>query len=231
MKFENKKRLALAVAIATSAFLTGCGAQPSNQIGNVPGAQNVGGCAPIGVGQIGFTASNILVDSSYVKGGPIPYEGTIGQILMNAAGGLVNPTYPTGYGAVQMYGQQVSGTTIQMTLSPTNTGYNTGYTPTYPNYTSTTGTIGNANGTGTLNLSPTTQSQLMSVANQGLTTTYPYQNPYQTPYQQPVPTATTACVSQMAIKLHHTVYAPYTLYMGSVYLYVNNTQRGLAIDF
>lgn len=223
----NKKRTAIALAIASLLALTGCGSNNPPVVTPPPstGQPLVGSCVPLTVGQpIGFTATNISVTNTRILAG-----GSYGQIVVGA--GAVAAPVP-GYGT-SFQKQAIEGSlvlNIQSTAAATPTtqpGYG------YPYGTTATGAA-SANGTLTV-----TQQGLMALG----INTYNYPGytgqPGYAPQPGYVPQPTygapgygtpgypgynSICVSGMALDL-----VPYpsasgvgTITTGRAYLYLNN---------
>lgn len=214
MKRANKRKAAIALALATVPLLMGCGSNKSNSgVGGVPGSIAAGTCVPI-TQQIPFTGSNIYFDWANIRGGAIPRGQTFGQMVVGGtlAGG-------------QYQRSGVDGT-ISMNIVQANQAVPTNGS--YPYYPTNNGSSQLASATGFVTISSATQQDIMFRFS-GTGGAYP--TPYPTyPGTTPMPTApqSVPCVSGIAMDVGHYYN---TIYGGNVYLYLNNTQNGYALYF
>jgi hypothetical protein len=213
MKNLKVKKIAIALAITSLAgILSGCG----NSSTAVPPAAapvanttaGVAGCIPISQ-PIGFSATNMVMDSTSIRGGIIPnidmfYPGQqFGQVV-TLAGGTGGP-YTSNYVGPANIPISADGI-ISMNIVPATT-------------TTTTAYMGGASvvtATGTITLSATKQQAVSAAYGYNPTGAY---NPYMPSSLIPTTTTAAVCVNSVAISIGHN---NYNLYSGRVYLYLNS---------
>jgi hypothetical protein len=102
------KRLGLLVGVLALA-LSGCGGSKNNGnpggLGGGLGTQPIQGCIPI-TSVVGFVGNQIQLDTYNLRGGTIPYVGTVGQMGLSAgaAGGQLQSSGP--FGNISLQAQQ-----------------------------------------------------------------------------------------------------------------------------
>lgn len=228
MSRARLKRIATALAMLGSIpLLTGCGGsdpKTNTPVGGIGNGLGVGGCLSVAT-PIGFAVAN-------------------GQLLNNKVlAGLIPPTYGGGqaYGTVTLNGSapalgsayqgSSSDGTISLTIQPgSQMGAPTGgYTGGFfgggalPN--------GPFTGSGLLTINAIVQQDIASkvqtgqIPISGVTPTQPGAFP-----QPTAPGATGICVSGIAVSLNVPLYQQ-RLYLGEVFLYLNNTQHGYVLYF
>ncbi len=227
MSRARLKRIATALAMLGSIpLLTGCGgSNPTNTpVGGIGSGLGVGGCLSVAT-PLGFAVAN-------------------GQLLNNKVlAGLIPPTYGGGqaYGTVTLNGSaptlgqgyQGSGSdgSISLTIQP-------GSQPGVPNGGYTGGSYGGGalpngpfSGSGQLTISQIAQQDIAykiqtgQIPLSGVNPTQPGAFP-----QPTTPGATGVCVSGIAVSLNIPLYQQ-RLYLGEVFLYLNNTQHGYVLYF
>jgi hypothetical protein len=249
MKTNKTNRVAIALALATSAILTGCGSNSSSAPIVTPGVVGVngitGGCIPVNQ-PIVFSATNIAMDNQgdFMMGSIPPtasdagyYAGqTFGSVGIGTGTGLPTTGYST-YADTQVASSsspagEVSG---NMVVSP-GSALGTGYTSYYNAYSYGMNTSSNSM-SGYISISSILQQQI-NYAAQAESGGYGYNNGYNNifsgynygynnNYYNYGAGYSTACVSGLAIIGH--LY-PYQLagggFYAQVYLYLNNLSHG-----
>jgi len=231
---RHAARLAIA---ALPLALAACGAaeptQPTNKVGGTTGSVGTvptASCVPI-TQQIPFTATNAYVASRKLYAGAIPGYGSVGTVL-------VGGTVASG-GVYQGIGLDNSVLSLNLTStsgqSTTTSSYGYGAYDwlAYQSYATASGFL--QIGT-TLQQQAALLVQLGQIPITGLTSgAIGYTSSWTTP-SATMPTQTVSinpsqlCVSNLAISVNiHPTYN--TLYIGDVYVYLNNTQHGFTVDF
>jgi hypothetical protein len=228
MSRARLRRIATALAILGAAvFTSGCGSN-NNPVPIVPGnpytgfggqgGVGPGGCIPIVPGQsIPITFQGIRNSYYSVMGGklpPIPEFGRYGfqQYGYVANGGVGAPMVQ---GGMPYAGSSAWGT-IQMMLPPY---------------------LGSVSGTGYIQVSPAAAMDIQAAVYSGVINLngngfYGNQwNPWSVPgMMQPMYAQNTLCVSEVSVDLTKSdTYG--RLYGGAVYLYLNGTPHGYALEF
>ena len=239
-----KHALVATFAATALTVLSGCGATDSTVIGTgntgVTGAN--GACIPL-TGQIPFTINGGQIYNRKLQVGLIPPSQQM--IWNNAGNGQSVGTVITG-GAISqnsnLVGQGVDG---QLVLGLTQTNNNTAANNTNP-YNALGGYYDNSvmtvNGTGYLQIAPATRADiayqvttgaiqipgLAGTTNTGLNAGYNAYNPYAN--TTTLINESQICVSGIAISIN--IYQDWqSLYLGDVFLYLNNTQHGYILQF
>ncbi len=112
MKLGTLKRLSLLIGVLSLA-LSGCGGSKNNAaggpggIGGGLGAQPIQGCFPVD-GPIGFVGNQIQLDTYNLRGGTIPYVGTIGQMGLSGATGGGQFSSSGAFGTINLQAQQTA---------------------------------------------------------------------------------------------------------------------------
>jgi hypothetical protein len=257
MKNKNQKMIAIALAIGGAATMAGCGASspPPAIAGAIPGATTaagVGTCVPVN-NIINYTLTGAYFDAQNIVGGPLGnYSSAPVGTSMVSSGGVTGQLTPPP--AVQSVGglagpytrTNAEGDTITMSLTPGTTTVATTPYAGYPNntypvpsgygYGVSAGTAqSSVNATGQLLIGAYDQGQILlqmsTVLGYG-----GYNNGYNPFSTTGVPGTTTTspygttgiCVSGIGINAGH---YQSTLYGGWVYLYMNNTSHGYALQF
>ncbi|MCM2279589.1 MAG: hypothetical protein NDJ89_16060 [Oligoflexia bacterium] len=223
MKRSYRRKLAIALALATVPLLMGCGSnRDSGQVGNVPGAivpgiGVPGACIPI-TQQIPFAGTNIYFSGVNIRGGQIPYSTPVGQMGVGGPGG----GGPLGRTAVDG--------SISMNVTPVNQAVVAQpYPTTYPTYPTNNNLSNTANVTGILTISNIVQQDIQYQSGSYSGANNNWYNYGGTPgVPQPYAPAAIPCVSGIAIDGAHYYN---TIYSTKVYLYLNNTQHGYIMYF
>jgi len=237
--FENqqaRKALQLAVAAALPLALAACGAAEPTDTGSTGGTSGsvstapTASCVPLNQ-QIPFTLTNAQITARKLYAGAIPGSQAVGTVFVGgavAAGGVFQGT-GLDNSILSMNITQAGGAT-------TTTG-SYGYNPydwmAYQSY---------ANATGYLQVGTTLQQQAALLVQLGyinipglstgaVGTTTSWTTPSTTaPTQTVAISPSQLCVSSIAMTINiHPYYN--TLYIGDVYLYLNNTQHGFSVEF
>jgi hypothetical protein len=237
--FFNHTRVRQAARLWVAALplaLAACGAaeptQTNTRVGGTSGSVGslpTASCVPM-TQQIPFTASNAYVASRKIYAGTIPSTGSVGTVMVGGAVG--------GGGTYQGVG--LDNSVISMNLTPTSGQTTTGSA--YTGYTDWLAYQSYATATGFLQIGTMLQQQaallvqLGQIPITGLTSgAIGYTSTWTTP-SATMPGQTVSinpsqlCVSNLAFTLNiHPYYN--TLYIGDVYVYLNNTQHGFTIEF
>ncbi len=242
------KRVAIGLAIAAVAILTGCGRSsdpgiPVPGVGVIPGAgySYPGGCAPLN-GPIGFSGSNIYFDRVEVTGGAIPpiarhpqFSGqTVGQMTVSV-GGAGGPF--TGSGVDGTISMNVMPNGVPTGYYQPGANYYPGYVaPAYSPYSPPAPTT--ANVTGSITLNPTTANMIMTQMGGYTygtgTGVYPYPGYPNTGYPNigypynygTAPTVQQVCVSGIAIWVIH---RENIITSALAFIYINGTNHGYEV--
>jgi hypothetical protein len=242
MKPQIQRKIALALALAASAVLTGCG---SNSGSAVPGVavpaiavggvySSVGGaCVPITT-PIGFTVSGMSAYTVDAQGDAEYTLGTIPGGQPAGSGSLYAGPPPSSVSSQTFTSQGVSGS---FEIQVANTAGVTTYGTPYSGYTGT-----NLTGAGEITISPTLQSQiadyvqLYGVSTTTTTAPFPTYGGYSgSPYggtgynYSGSYNPASVCVSGIAIQGY--LYAQDLGANAQIYLYLNNTQHGYILQF
>lgn len=227
MNKNYSKRVATALALATSlAALTGCGgSKPAAPPVGVPApvvappAPVANACVPI-TAQIPFTGTNVYFDSASVRGGMVPYSYQQNSGTVVLGGGAAGPFQRQG----------VDGT-IAMNITPNQPAPVAGA---YPGMQPMMGPM-TANVSGVLTISAATQQEIQYYYG-GYGQQYGgypgyYGGGYPMPGQpiapQPAPVVPQLCASGLSFDLGHYQ----TTLFGKVYLYLNNSQQIIPLQF
>ena len=121
-------RASAVIAIALTAFLTGCGSNP-NTVNTAAGlTYNAGGCISI-EGQIPFTGTNVAFDGAWLRAGVVPNTGmSYGNMVIGGAvtGGKYQGSGPSGQISMNVVPLQTAQTGYYQTgygTSANMTGY------------------------------------------------------------------------------------------------------------
>ncbi len=216
-------------------------------------------CLPITVGtpQINFNIAGGTIGQGKVQAGTIP-QGNIGGGMTFGAVQILPAAIPPLPAATQLQGRRViDGTSLSLNIATPAGGaalpnggvpvgaYPLPYGPQMTGVTPGTSMVPmNFTGNGSILISPAVTQQLLQLyGGAGV------QNPYMMGYPgypggfmpapgiapQPIApgaavTPGNVCVSGVAIDMSQTLYTNW-LYLGTVYLYVNRSVHGLALDF
>lgn len=260
MKRSRNYRIALALAVLSAPVLAGCGSGRGNGVtgtgGGLGGWNNGyywgnGTCVPINM-PVGFSLNNVYADSANIVGGNFPYSGqAVGQVIVGQQGTLSGLP---GAG-MSMNPRTTFDGTLQLSLMTQNQQW----TPyqSYPQYTFTQNQYYNnygqntklAIGSGVMQISQQTQQEIYYRVQMGEIQLAGYNwngNPYggipggfnpwsQPGYGQPgyaVPgnyaMNQQICVSNIALNLGRW---GNMLYGGKAYVYLNNTNHGIVLNF
>jgi hypothetical protein len=230
-KVRAKKALNL-LAAALPVVLAACGAaEPTEDVGGSSGSVSsspVTSCVPLNQ-QIPFSITNAYVASRKLYAGSIPGYQNVGTVAIGgsvAAGGVYQ-------------GNGLDSSVLSMNLTPT------GSTTTSSSYGSSSDWLSYqsyANAAGYLQVGPTLQQQaallvqlgyisIPGLSTSSVGTTSSWMTPSASMPSQTVSISPSQlCVSSLAISIN-VLPGSTTLYIGDVYVYLNNTQHGFSIDF